>query len=99
MVCPPQPWLDGINAGENYIRQFVAMPLGEGYAVEGQITGDEVWGGIQISVFEPKPGRFPDVPPEKDTAQMQDYITMAQQPADDSQMGIATGSHDPEDIS
>jgi hypothetical protein len=63
MVCPPQPWLDGINAGKGMIRQFVAMPLGMGYTVEAQITGEERFGGIQIIVYEPKPGRFPDVPP------------------------------------
>jgi len=28
IVCPDQPWLDGINAGDGYIKQFVAMPLG-----------------------------------------------------------------------
>ena len=31
---PNQVWLDGINAGNGYIRQFVAMPLGEGFTVE-----------------------------------------------------------------
>lgn len=64
LVCPPQPWLDGINAGEGYIRQFVAMPLGMGYTVEAQVTGEEKFGGIQIIVYEPKPGRFPDEPPQ-----------------------------------
>src|SRR3954464_15077388 len=28
LVAPKQPWLDGINAGDGLIRQFVAMPLG-----------------------------------------------------------------------
>jgi hypothetical protein len=63
LVCPTQPWLDGINAGDGYIRQFVAMPLGMGYTVEAQVTGKEEFGGIQMIVFEPKPGRFPDQPP------------------------------------
>lgn len=63
IVCPPQLWLDGINAGEGYIRQFVAMPLGLGVTVEAQLTGAEEFGGIQVLVFEPKPGRFPDRPP------------------------------------
>ncbi len=63
IVCPDQPWLDGIKAGDGYIRQFVAMPLGQGYTVEGQLTGREEFGGIQIIVFEPKPGKFPDEPP------------------------------------
>ena len=64
LVCPPQPWLDGINAGEGYIRQFVAMPLGMGYTVEAQVTGEEKFGGIQIIAYEPKPGKFPDEPPQ-----------------------------------
>lgn len=45
---PEQPWLDGINAGEGFIRQFVAVPLGSGATVEGQITGEEVHGGVQL---------------------------------------------------
>ena len=63
LVCPDQPWLDGINVGQGVIRQFVAMPLGLGYTVEADLTGAERTGGIQITVFEPKPGRFPDEPP------------------------------------
>lgn len=63
VVTPPQPWLDGIASGKGTIRQFVAMPLGLGYTVEGQVTGEESVGGIQIKMFEPKPGRFPDEAP------------------------------------
>jgi hypothetical protein len=66
MVVPDQPWLDGINAGRGVIRQFVAMPLGMGYTVEGQVTGEERFGGLQIISFEPKRGRFPDAPPRPD---------------------------------
>ena len=63
VVCPPQLWLDGINSGHERVRQFVAMPLGLGYTVEAALTGSEQIGGIQIVVFDPKPGRFPDAPP------------------------------------
>jgi hypothetical protein len=63
LVCPPQLWLDGINSGSQQIRQFVAMPLGQGYTVEADLTGSEEVGGLQIVVFDPKPGRFPDEPP------------------------------------
>jgi hypothetical protein len=65
IVCPDQPWLDGINAGEGFIRQFIALPLGLGYTVEAQVSGGEQYGGIQILVYEPKPGRFPNQPPPK----------------------------------
>lgn len=58
VVLPKQPWLDGIATGKGTIRQFVAMPLGMGYTVEGQITGSEEFGGVQLQVHEPKIGRF-----------------------------------------
>ncbi len=61
IVAPNQPWLDGICAARGRIRQFVAMPLGQGYTVEGQVTGEERFGGVQLKVFAPKPGRL--VPP------------------------------------
>ncbi len=37
MVVPGQPWLDGFCVEKGTIRQFVAMPLGEGYTAEEQI--------------------------------------------------------------
>lgn len=49
-VLPEQPWLDGINAGDGYIRQFVAVPLGLGATVEGRVTGSEKHGGVQLRV-------------------------------------------------
>ncbi|AKS31492.1 hypothetical protein [Mycolicibacterium goodii] len=48
VALPRQPWLDGINAGDGFIRQFVAVPLGSGATVEGQVTGEEKHGGIQF---------------------------------------------------
>jgi len=41
--------LDGINAGQGFIRQFVAIPLGSGVTVEAQLTGKEEQGGIEVS--------------------------------------------------
>lgn len=50
VVTPDQPWLDGFNVGKDTVRQFVAMPLGEGYTAEEQITGAAEFGGLQILV-------------------------------------------------
>ena len=88
VVCPDQPWLDGIKAGEGFIRQFVAMPLGMGYTVEGQLTGDEEFGGLQITVFDPKPGRFPDEPP-KERVIAHDMVMCCAAPG--TAMGLAAG--------
>ena len=51
MISPGQPWLDGFNAGKEQIKQFVAMPLGQGYTVEGQVTGEEKVGGLQVIAY------------------------------------------------
>ena len=55
VVTPKQLWLDGIANADGTVRQFVAMPLGKGYTVEAQITGEEVIGGLQ---FEIVPSKF-----------------------------------------
>ena len=60
LVLPDQPWLDGIADSEGIVRQFVAMPMGEGYSVEAQITGQETCGGLQ---FEITPGVIPSPRP------------------------------------
>ncbi|MFJ3978213.1 hypothetical protein [Streptomyces sp. NPDC090021] len=52
VVLPRQPWLDGINSGDGTVRQFVAVPLGLGATVEGQVTGEETTGGVQLQAFE-----------------------------------------------
>lgn len=88
IVCPDQPWLDGINAGDGYIRQFIAMPLGMGYTVEGQVTGKEEFGGIQIIAFDPKPGRFPDEPPYQEMLYLARCFSA---PAEGTEMGLAAG--------
>jgi len=63
LLCPDQPWLDGFKTGAGVVRQFVAMPLGQGYSVEAQLAGTEYVGGVQIDVYEPTAGRFPDHAP------------------------------------
>jgi hypothetical protein len=94
LVCPPQLWLDGINAGEGFIRQFVAMPLGQGYTVEAQVRSEETFGGIQIVVYEPKPGVFPDQPPPKAFGMRSKLYTQAPAASEESfslEMGMGAG--------
>jgi hypothetical protein len=58
VVIPEQPWLDGYCVEKGIIRQFVAMPLGQGYSVEEQLTGEPTLGGVQILVYPMKADRF-----------------------------------------
>ena len=58
VVVPDQPWLDGYCVEKGLIRQFVAMPLGEGYTAEEQLTGMAEHGGLQIIAYPMKKDRY-----------------------------------------
>ena len=58
VVVPDQPWLDGFNVGKGVVRQFVAMPLGQGYTVEDQYNPESDVGGIQIEAIPMKKEHF-----------------------------------------
>jgi hypothetical protein len=88
LVVPKQPWLDGINVGNGRIRQFVAVPLGSDYTVEGQVTGEETWGGIQILVVPAKPR--PPVEPVRSGASLL-FRRERARPAPDSAAGAEMG--------
>ncbi len=58
LPVPDQPWLDGFCIGKGLIRQFVAMPLGEGYTAEEQLTGEAQHGGLQIAAYPMQAARY-----------------------------------------
>ena len=89
VVIPEQPWLDGFYSGKGLIRQFVAMPLGEGYTAEEQITGKDEHGGLQIVAYPMKAEeyerrRLGRICP--DAFQLVDAAVMSQ-----AEMGLAPG--------
>ncbi|KAI3325518.1 hypothetical protein HD806DRAFT_552804 [Xylariaceae sp. AK1471] len=59
VVAPLQTWLDGFAVSPGVVRQFVAMPLGEGYSVEAQLTGQEAVGGLQFEITPCLPTKRP----------------------------------------
>jgi hypothetical protein len=61
MTVPEQPWLDGYCIERDVIRQFVAMPLGDGYSAEEQMTGEAEHGGVQILVHPLKAEHYEPV--------------------------------------
>ncbi len=61
LVLPEQPWLDGYCVEKGVIRQFVAMPLGEGYTVEEQLTGAAQHGGLQITAYPMKAEKYEEM--------------------------------------
>ena len=86
LVSPDQPWLDGFNAGEGFIRQFVAMPLGQGYTVEEQLSPEDVKGGMRLVVFAPKPGAIPE-----DAGGIYGTNMIIQECCESKEMGLAAG--------
>ena len=65
LVVPGQPWLDGYCVERGTIRQFVAMPLGEGYSAEEQLTGAAAHGGLQLAVYPMKREVYEELPKPK----------------------------------
>jgi hypothetical protein len=91
LVCPDQPWLDGIRTAEGTVRQFVAVGLGAGDTVEEQLTGVAELGGVQIQLFESKPGRFPDEPPPDSQLRLESIAWEGGESIEESSMGLAAG--------
>jgi ubiquitin len=58
IVPPLQYWLDGIAKQDGKVMQFVAAPVGSGYSVEAQVTGQDNIGGIQFEIMP----QYPPVP-------------------------------------
>ena len=95
LAVPDQPWLDGFCVGKGLIRQFVAMPLGEGYTAEEQLTGEARHGGLQIVVYPMQAPRYLAWKEEQEREQETDFSLPSQMdscvrsaPAD---MGLAPG--------
>jgi hypothetical protein len=66
LVCPDQPWLDGIKVGEGQVRQFVALPVGHSRTIQAQLGSGMDQGGLTFRIYAPKHGVFPDHEPSRD---------------------------------
>ena len=97
LVVPEQPWLDGYCVAKGVIRQFVAMPLGAGYAVEEQLTGTAEHGGLQVIAFPMKRERYEQMR-RRDTEACYDMPAPAPDSAPLKQMGLAPGGRMKQEI-
>ena len=96
-VLPDQPWLDGYCIEEGLVRQFVAMPLGEGYTVEEQLTGTAVHGGLQIIAYPMKAARYEEM---QKTQAMQRHSPLysSDEAMMEAPMGLAPGGRIKQEI-
>jgi hypothetical protein len=93
VVVPEQPWLDGYNVGKDIVKQFVAAPMGQGFTVEEQLTGNADIGGIQIQAF-PMKKEFYDklnVVPEVSSEMAMGDVQCCYSPSSFMEMGLAAG--------
>ena len=91
LVVPDQPWLDGFCVQKGLIRQFVAMPLGQGYTAEEQISGAAEHGGIQIIVYPMKRDRYEEMLKQSTRVFDADVCYSLAAPCESASMGLAPG--------
>jgi hypothetical protein len=89
VVVPEQPWLDGFCIAKGKIRQFVAMPLGQGYTAEEQLTGAAAHGGIQIVAFPMKAALYEQLAAQE--LRQMSAPTECCQMSRSAEMGLAPG--------
>ncbi len=89
-VLPEQPWLDGYCVAKGIVRQFVAMPLGQGYTVEEQLTGEAEHGGLQLVAYPMKAERYKELMSEH-SADAPLGGVVAYGPIETESMGLAPG--------
>ena len=49
-----QPWLDGLNVGNNEVRQFTAVQINNGDTIEEQLSDEPAQHFLQIDVMRTK---------------------------------------------
>lgn len=93
VVIPGQPWLDGFCVAKDIIRQFVAMPLGQGFTAEEQLTGIAEHGGIQIIAYPMKRDAFVAIQEKKRSHYAPSCCMQMMAPKFESavEMGLAPG--------
>ena len=97
VVVPEQPWLDGYCVEKGVIRQFVAMPLGTGYSVEEQLTGETSHGGLQIVACPMRRERYEELRALPDSVAEEDMGRVYECPAPMA-MGLAPGGRMKQEI-
>ena len=94
IVLPDQPWLDGFNVERGKVRQFVAMPLGQGYTVEEQIDPESDVGGIQIEAIPMKKEAYEKLKTQREEASSARFglsMPMACEASEPMEMGLGMG--------
>ena len=92
LVVPEQPWLDGFCIRKGMVRQFVAMPLGEGFTAEEQLTEEATHGGIQLICYPMRREKYEEILTRPERAMsMKPELTACYSVRSNMEMGLAPG--------
>ena len=91
LVAPHQPWLDGFCVEKGLVRQFVAMPLGQGYTAEEQLTGAAEHGGLQIVAHPMTAARYERLVQERREDRLRRPVVYYSMALESPGMGLAPG--------
>ena len=91
VIVPGQPWLDGFCVKKGMVRQFVAMPLGEGYTAEEQLTAGAEHGGLQLIVYPMKLSRYKAILRARGSGPSRLYESTLACASEQAEMGLAPG--------
>ena len=80
------------------MRQFVAMPLGDGYTVEEQLTGAAVHGGVQLVAYPMKAERYEALRLKWDSFMLRRDAECSEGPVLEGAMGLAPGGRMKQEI-
>jgi hypothetical protein len=98
VVLPNQHWLDGFCVKKGLIRQFVAIPLGQSYTAEEQISGVAEHGGLQIIVYPMKRERYEAILSQRQHVPVIKFCKIKQESGISVLMGLAAGGLMHQDI-
>jgi hypothetical protein len=76
IVAPSQPWLDGFNAEDGYLRQFIVKPFGYNYTVKEQLSTTNQFDGVNFVIYSAKPGLISEDDEEINYSKFSDCLIM-----------------------
>lgn len=91
LISSHQHWLHGFNTEAGHAGQFVASPMGAGASVEEQLSGQAVWGGLQILVHPMKQAHYLRLLEERRREQREAKGVLFSMAPAQTTMGLAVG--------
>jgi hypothetical protein len=76
IVAPSQPWLDGFNAEDGYLRQFIVQPIDYNSTGKEQLSTANQFAGVNFVIYSAKPGLISEDDEEMNYSKFSDCLIM-----------------------